>query len=66
MVDEAGLKAMLQRPLVVLLGTADTDPNHPELRRTPEAMVQGPHRFARGNFFYTAGQQGPHARDGSR
>ena len=56
-VDEAGLKAMLQRPLVVLLGTADTDPNHPELRRTPEAMAQGPHRFARGQFFYAAGQK---------
>lgn len=56
-VDEAGLKAMLQRPLVVLLGTADTDPNHPELRRTPEAMLQGPYRFARGNFFYEAGKK---------
>ena len=56
-VGEAGLKAMLQRPLVILLGTADTDPNHPELRRTPEAMAQGPHRFARGQFFFAAGQK---------
>jgi poly-gamma-glutamate capsule biosynthesis protein CapA/YwtB (metallophosphatase superfamily)/poly(3-hydroxybutyrate) depolymerase len=56
-VDEGGLKTMLQRPLVVLLGTEDTDPNHPELRRTPEAMAQGPHRFARGQFFFAAGQK---------
>ena len=47
---------MLGRPLVVLLGTADTDPNHVHLRRTPEALAQGPHRFARGHFFYEAGQ----------
>ncbi len=56
-VDEAGLKEMLKRPLVVLLGTADTDPNHPELRRTPEAMAQGPHRFARGQNFFAAGKR---------
>ncbi len=56
-VNEGGLKAMLQRPLVVLLGTEDTDPNHPELRRTPEAMAQGPHRFARGQYFFAAGQK---------
>jgi hypothetical protein len=48
---------MLQRPLVVLLGTEDTDPNHVNLRRTPEAMAQGPHRFARGHFFYEAGRK---------
>ncbi len=56
-VDRAALKAMLQRPLVVLLGTADTDPNHPELRRSTQAMAQGPHRLARGQFFYAAGQK---------
>ena len=56
-IDTAALKAMLQRPLVVLLGTADTDPNHVNLRRTPEAMAQGPHRFARGHTFFAAGQK---------
>jgi len=54
--DEAGLRKMLGRPLVVLLGTADTDPNHVNLRRTENAMAQGPHRFARGQFFFAAGQ----------
>jgi poly(3-hydroxybutyrate) depolymerase len=52
--DSRALKLVLQRPLVVLLGTADTDPNHVHLRRTPEALAQGPHRFARGNFFYAS------------
>ncbi len=55
--DAASLKAALNRPLVVLLGTADTDPNHVHLRRTPEALAQGPHRFARGQCFYAAGQR---------
>jgi len=50
--DEDSLAAALQRPLVVLLGTEDTDPNHPELRKTPEAEAQGPHRWARGHQFY--------------
>ena len=54
--DEAGLKAALQRPLIVLLGTADNDPDHPELRKTPEAEAQGPHRFARGNNFFQQAQ----------
>lgn len=56
-VDAAALETMLGRPLVVLLGTKDTDPNHVHLRRTPEAMAQGPHRFARGQFFYKAGRR---------
>ena len=39
-------------PMTVLLGTADTDPNHKSLPRQSEAMAQGPHRFARGQTFY--------------
>ncbi|MDP1588284.1 MAG: hypothetical protein Q8M07_11100 [Prosthecobacter sp.] len=38
-VDAAALRAMLQRPLIVLLGTADTDEHHINLRRTPEALA---------------------------
>ena len=56
-IDTAALKTMLQRPLVVLLGTEDTDPNHPQLRRTAEAEAQGPHRFARGHTFFATGQR---------
>lgn len=42
----------LALPVTVLLGTEDTDPNHPSLPRQPEAMAQGPYRLARGEAFY--------------
>jgi hypothetical protein len=48
------LRAALQLPVTILLGEEDTDPEHPNLRRTPEAMAQGEHRFARGHFFFEA------------
>ncbi len=51
----ADLKRSLNQRVVVLLGTDDVDVNHPKLRRTPQAMMQGAHRFERGHtFFYTA------------
>jgi len=53
-VPEANLKRALSRKVVVLLGGQDIN-RDPDLRTTPEAMAQGPHRFARGGkFFYTA------------
>lgn len=51
-VTEDQLKIALGKDVVVLLGTLDNDPNHSSLRRAPEAMRQGPHRFARGITFY--------------
>jgi poly(3-hydroxybutyrate) depolymerase len=56
-VDAAGLKQSLGQPLTVLLGTADTDREDKDLRKTPEADAQGPHRYARGQAFYAAGQK---------
>jgi len=50
------LKPALAKPLVVLLGTADNDPAAPDLRITPEASLQGLHRYARGKSFYAAGR----------
>lgn len=50
--DEAGLKSLLGRELVVHLGEDDTDPGHRHLNVTPEAMKQGAHRFERGISFY--------------
>lgn len=48
-------KGRLSRPLVVLLGSEDTDPEDSSLPRRPGAMAQGPHRVARGDrFFRTA------------
>jgi poly(3-hydroxybutyrate) depolymerase len=54
---KAGLRAALGRPLVVLLGTADTDPHHKDLPHTPQADAQGPYRLARGRCFFACGQK---------
>jgi poly(3-hydroxybutyrate) depolymerase len=57
-ITEADLKAGLQKPVVVLLGEADMDPNHKSIPKAPEAMTQGLHRFARGlNYFKLASEQ---------
>jgi predicted esterase len=46
------LKEMFNKKIVVLLGNADIDPNHSQLRRTKGAMLQGPFRLARGKFYF--------------
>lgn len=57
-VSEADLKVALSRPVMVLLGEADMDPNHRPMPRTPEANAQGLHRFSRGlNYFKMASEQ---------
>ena len=48
----ADLKRSLNQRVIVLLGTDDVDVNHPKLRRTPQAMMQGAHRFERGHTFF--------------
>lgn len=54
----ARMREVLQLPVVVLLGDRDNDPNHHQLLRNDETMVQGPHRLARGEkFFETAREQ---------
>ncbi len=50
-VDEAQLEKVLQRRLVLLLGSDDTDTESSSLKKTSEANAQGPHRFARGKEF---------------
>jgi len=62
-VDEQALTATLGKRMTVLLGTADTDRDDPDLRKTPEADAQGPHRFARGQAFFAQGQQAAAARN---
>lgn len=51
-VDRPDLEKSLALPVTILLGNQDTDPNHSSLRRSPEAMEQGEHRFARGFAFF--------------
>jgi len=50
--DPARLGDYLGRDLVVLLGDADMIREDDDLRKTPEAELQGPHRYARGHTFY--------------
>lgn len=52
-----GLRRSLGRDVVLLLGDQDNDPNHPELRRTPQAMAQGTNRLARGQAFFAQAEQ---------
>jgi pimeloyl-ACP methyl ester carboxylesterase len=42
-----------RRDVIYLLGTADTDPHHPDLDVSCEGEVEGPHRFARGTAYFT-------------
>jgi len=51
-VTESDLKHALQLPVTVLLGTADTDPDHHALRHTPESDAQGHNRLERGHYFF--------------
>jgi hypothetical protein len=51
-VKEEVLAAYFARDLVVLLGGADTLREDEDLRKTPEAELQGAHRFDRGHTFY--------------
>lgn len=51
---EGHLSRVLSLEGIVMLGDKDIDPNHASLPRDPEAMAQGPHRFARGTAFFDA------------
>jgi len=53
-IDAAPLSVSLARPVTVLVGLADNDPDYPSLPRDPGAMEQGPHRLARGQAFFEA------------
>ncbi|HUN46430.1 MAG TPA: hypothetical protein VMU85_07920 [Stellaceae bacterium] len=52
--DGAALERQyLARDVVYLLGTADTDPNHPQLDRSCAGMAEGPYRYARGLAYFS-------------
>jgi poly(3-hydroxybutyrate) depolymerase len=52
LIGEDQLKSVFARPLVVLLGEDDTDPNHKHLPKSSQALAQGATRLARGKNFY--------------
>jgi predicted esterase len=56
-VDDAMLGRAFGRPVTVLLGSDDVDPQHPSLPRQPGAMAQGPHRLARGLRFFAEARE---------
>jgi poly(3-hydroxybutyrate) depolymerase len=51
-VTEDVLAGYFARDLVVLLGDADTNREDEDLRKSPEAELQGKHRYDRGHTFY--------------
>lgn len=48
---EASLTVAFAKPLLVMLGDRDTDPDHPQLNKSKGAEAQGPSRFDRGQNF---------------
>ena len=56
-IERNSLKPLFGKNVIILLGDKDIDPNHKSLRRTPDAMRQGQHRFARGHYFFDAARQ---------
>jgi pimeloyl-ACP methyl ester carboxylesterase len=56
-VSEAAVRHFLELQLTVLLGDRDTDASQDNLRNTPEAKAQGPHRLARGWHFFNAARE---------
>lgn len=48
---DADLEAWLAYPLLILAGDADIETSGPSLPSNPEAVAQGPHRFARAHNF---------------
>lgn len=54
---QADFRQWFNRRMTILLGDQDIDPEHVDLVRTAEANLQGPHRLARGEAFYSAAQR---------
>jgi poly(3-hydroxybutyrate) depolymerase len=46
------LRKSFTRKMIIMLGEEDKDTNHKSLRKTKNAMIQGAHRFERGQNFY--------------
>jgi poly(3-hydroxybutyrate) depolymerase len=55
--DEAALKSYLAAPLTIYLGTGDIRTDSENLDKSPEALLQGPHRLARGRACFEFAQK---------
>ena len=56
-IKKKNLRKVFEKNLIVLLGDRDTDPKDKNLRNTTEARRQGPHRFARGKYYFENAKQ---------
>lgn len=54
--SKADLAKVFAKPVTILLGENDNNPNHKVLRHTLEADAQGLSRFERGNSFFSAAE----------
>jgi poly(3-hydroxybutyrate) depolymerase len=55
--DEAAIKRYLAAPLTIYLGTGDILTDSDNLDRSPEAMLEGPYRYARGKACFEFAQK---------
>lgn len=55
--DDSHLRRYLARRVTILLGDADTDTVAADLPRMEAAMAQGPHRLARGQWYFAQCKQ---------
>lgn len=55
--DRPAYASAFARDLRVMVGSKDTDPEHPALDRSSEALSQGPHRLARGQLFFKTSEE---------
>lgn len=55
-VTRDSLRLSFARPMLVLLGDQDNDPEHFQLNNSAGAKAQGPHRLARGQFFFATAE----------
>ncbi len=55
--DEAALRRYLAAPLTLYLGTGDIQTDSANLDKSPEALLQGPHRYARGRACFEFAQK---------
>lgn len=62
-IESEALAAFLAAPLVVQLGSKDTDKKHVNLRRTPPALAQGANRLERGRQFIRRSRALSHKHD---
>ncbi|WP_376090127.1 alpha/beta hydrolase [Roseomonas sp. CCTCC AB2023176] len=53
---DAEVTALLSYPLTILAGEGDIETSGPSLPSNPEAIAQGPHRFARARTYFDFGQ----------